>query len=341
MASRDCEHIVRLRAWIDDGVGGGVASPAGDGFGGAILEHCRETLMAMTKAYEGLLPVDTQSTVLRGTARGLAHIHAFAIAHFDLSPGNILIHWLSDSGLVAKIADFGCSRRLRTPPPGTATVLWPTSLLQGPSYYPEYQKAVSPDDVTCTWTYRAPEITLGLPYAFPTDVWSLGVIARELATGRHLYQLSPEDCALVYASFMCGPITNAVWPDVQSAPFYKPPAKSFKPDVWAATRFSKVDKITLDFIHSILQADPAKRPTAAGVVASNVWVSNDVTGLRHSGGQVAMPGASPAAASVGGVGASHSAKLGSVVHSHGAVSDRPGRPMAYAYAQSGWPWRRC
>ena len=71
--------------------------------------------MAMTKAYEGLLPVDTQSTVLRGTARGLAHIHAFAIAHFDFSPGNILIHGLSDSGLVAKITDFGCSRRLRTP----------------------------------------------------------------------------------------------------------------------------------------------------------------------------------------------------------------------------------
>jgi serine/threonine protein kinase len=339
VASRDCEHIVRLRAWIDDGVGGGVASPAGDGFGGAILEHCRETLMAMTKAYEGLLPVDTQSTVLRGTARGLAHIHAFAIAHFDLSPGNILIHWLSDSGLVAKIADFGCSRRLRTPPPGSANVLWPTSLLQGPSYYPEYQKAVSPTDVTCTWTYRAPEITLGLPYAFPTDVWSLGVIARELATGRNLFHLGSETCPLVYASFMCGPITNAVWPDVQSAPFYKPPATSFKPDVWAATRFSKVDKITLDFIHSILQADPAKRPTAAGLVASNVWVSNDVTRLRHSGLQVAMPGASPAAASVGGVGASHSAKtakrqgstsLGSGVRSGAEVPDRPAAPTRAA-----------
>jgi hypothetical protein len=98
---------------------------------------------------------------------------------------------------------------------------------------------------------------------------------------------------------MCGPITNAVWPDVQSAPFYKPPAKDFKPDDWAVTRFCKVDKISLDFIHSILQADPAKRPTAAGLVASNVWVSNDVTRLRHSGLQVAMPGASPAAASVG------------------------------------------
>ena len=177
VASRDCEHIVRLRAWIDDGVAGGVASPASDGFGGAILEYCRESLMAMHKAYEGLLPVLTQSIVLRGTARGLAHIHALAIAHFDLSLGNIMLQWASDSGLIAKIADFGCSMRLRTPPPGpgSANALWPTSLLQNNlAGYPEYQQAVHRSDVTCTWTYRAPEITLGLRYGFPTDVWSFG-----------------------------------------------------------------------------------------------------------------------------------------------------------------------
>ena len=140
--------------------------------------------------------------------------------------------------------------------------------------------------MTCTWTYRAPEITLGLPYAFPTDVWSLGVIARELATGHNLYHLGTETCPLVYASFMCGPITSAVWPDVQSAPFYKQPSPHFKLDDWKAKRFDKVDEISFDFASSILQADPAKRPTAAGVVASNVWVSNDARVLRHSGGQV-------------------------------------------------------
>ena len=117
--------------------------------------------------------------------------------------------------------------------------------------YPEYQKAVSPKDVTCAWTYRAPEITLGLPYAFPTDVWSLGVIARELMTGRKLYHVTDETDPLLYA-LMCGPITNAVWPDVESAPFYKQPSPHFKADDWKAKRFGKVDEISLNFVHSIL-----------------------------------------------------------------------------------------
>ncbi len=42
VASQDCEHIVKVRAWIDDAGIGGVASPANDGFGGTILEYCRD-----------------------------------------------------------------------------------------------------------------------------------------------------------------------------------------------------------------------------------------------------------------------------------------------------------
>ena len=98
-------------------------------------------------------------------------------------------------------------------------------------------------------------------HCFPTDGWSFGVIARELVTGRSLYQLTVG----TDSSCMCGPITNAVWPDVQSAPFYKQPSPNFKPDDWKARRFGKVDEISSNFVHSILQADPAKRPTVVAM----------------------------------------------------------------------------
>lgn len=38
-------------------------------------------------------------------------------------------------------------------------------------------------------SYRAPEVILGLPYDQKVDVWSLGCILAELATGRVLFQV--------------------------------------------------------------------------------------------------------------------------------------------------------
>ena len=121
-------------------------------------------------------------------------------------------------------------------------------MLQNKSYpYPEDLQCSCPAEMTCTRTFRAPEISLGLPYGFPSDVWSLGVIARELVTGRNLYHhlrgISHTD-SLKYASLHCGPITSEVWPDVQSAPWYKPPSAQFKPDDWTLKRLQQVDEFS-------------------------------------------------------------------------------------------------
>lgn len=41
-------------------------------------------------------------------------------------------------------------------------------------------------------SYRAPEVILGLPYDQKIDVWSLGCILAELATGRVLFQVGVD-----------------------------------------------------------------------------------------------------------------------------------------------------
>ena len=145
-------------------------------------------------------------------------------------------------------------------------------MLQNKSY-PEYLQCTCQAEMTCTWTYRGPEIGLGLPYGFPSDLWILGVIARELVTGRNLYLLrfGCDGDSLEYASLHCGPITNEVWPDVRSAQWYKPPSAQFKPDDWKLKRLQQFDENSLGIVRRILQADPARRPTAAHLVASRVW----------------------------------------------------------------------
>jgi serine/threonine protein kinase len=51
-------------------------------------------------------------------------------------------------------------------------------------------------------SYRAPEVILGLPYGQKIDVWSLGCILAELATGYVLFQVRVWDHRFPGVSFL-------------------------------------------------------------------------------------------------------------------------------------------
>ncbi len=106
-------------------------------------------------------------------ADGLQAAHALGIFHRDLKPQNVM---LTDGGLV-KILDFGLARRLR-----------PEEAAFDPSK-PALAKDAS---VAATYTARGGTIRYMAPEQFVTgqssvqsDVWALGVILYELASGRH------------------------------------------------------------------------------------------------------------------------------------------------------------
>lgn len=107
-------------------------------------------------------------------ADGLQAAHALGIFHRDLKPQNVM---LTDGGLV-KILDFGLARRLRPEEarfdPGKPAV------------------AKDPAAAAATYTARGGTIRYMAPEQFVTghssvqsDVWALGVILYELASGRH------------------------------------------------------------------------------------------------------------------------------------------------------------
>lgn len=110
-------------------------------------------------ARRGPLPEAELLPLALGIARGLAHAHAAGVIHRDLKPANILLA-TGPAGLVPKIADFGMARAssFAGADKGALTVLG-------------------------TPQYMAPECLEPLAVDPRTDLYALGCIIHELATG--------------------------------------------------------------------------------------------------------------------------------------------------------------
>lgn len=131
--------------------------------------------------------------VLRGVASGLAGIHARAVVHRDLKPGNVL---LSDEGdpdtTIVKISDFGISTFVRENDVSTMR------LDDGP-------ELTVTGAVIGTPHYMAPEAARGGKSAQPSaDVFSFGVLAFEVLTGKRPFK-HPPAVALLKESTLPGP----------------------------------------------------------------------------------------------------------------------------------------
>uniref|UniRef100_A0A4W5NW06 cyclin-dependent kinase n=1 Tax=Hucho hucho TaxID=62062 RepID=A0A4W5NW06_9TELE len=120
--------------------------------------------------------------------RGLSYCHKRKILHRDLKPQNLLIN---DKGEL-KLADFGLARAKSVP-----------------------TKTYS-NEVVTLW-YRPPEVLLGTTeYSTPIDMWGVGCILFEMATGRPMFPGSSvkEELHLVFR--IIGTPTEDSWPGISN-----------------------------------------------------------------------------------------------------------------------------
>lgn len=127
--------------------------------GNVLYNLCLEYAPAGTLSDEvrrqgGSLTESTMRSYTRQILLGMEYLHANGIVHCDIKGHNILV---TDEG--AKLADFGCARRVNGDHYGSVTICG-------------------------TPLYMAPEAARGEQQGFPADVWALGCTIIEMATGQ-------------------------------------------------------------------------------------------------------------------------------------------------------------
>jgi serine/threonine-protein kinase len=115
-------------------------------------------------------------------ADALAHAHARNVVHRDVKPSNILV---AQNGRI-KVLDFGVAKRI------------------GPDASDKTTQSLSLSErgsVAGTLAYMAPEQLQGQQATAQTDVWSIGVVLHELATGERPFR---GDTPFVLSSAILG-----------------------------------------------------------------------------------------------------------------------------------------
>jgi eukaryotic-like serine/threonine-protein kinase len=129
-----------------------------------IVMECVDGVNLKTYMARHALTTTELVEIARQIANALEAAHAKGVVHRDIKPGNLLV---GESGQV-KVLDFGLARRFRTSDTDEVGV----------------EGSTIPGRPIGTANYMAPERILQLPLDPRSDLFSLGVVMYEMATGR-------------------------------------------------------------------------------------------------------------------------------------------------------------
>lgn len=181
------------------------------GYNMLLLEYCgKKSLKDIIYNHRSYITDEIICVIVRELVCAVKELQEMSYIHCDIKSSNVLFN--DDYEL--KLCDFSCARR-----------------------FEEFQDDDDWDDDESRYGsiyWMAPEVCNGSQYIPPSDIWSLGVLAYEMAEGHPLYFDKDKNVALskIYKDGFCG----------------------FKDITRHPTDF-------VDFVIECLKKDPYERPT--------------------------------------------------------------------------------
>jgi Tol biopolymer transport system component len=207
-----------------------------DGIEYLVMEYLEGETLA-DRLVKGPLPLEQTLRYGIEIADALDKAHRQGIVHRDLKPGNVM---LTKAGV--KLLDFGLAKAVQPASPASALTSLPT---EGPPLTAE-------GTILGTVQYMAPEQLEGRQTDARTDVFALGTVLYEMATGRRAFSGATQ------ASLISTILRDDPQPVSQVQPM-SPPA---------------LDRL----VRTCLAKDPEERWQNAGDVARELkWIAGNLT----------------------------------------------------------------
>ncbi|XP_047525186.1 ribosomal protein S6 kinase 2 beta isoform X1 [Pieris napi] len=212
-------HIITLRGVYEEG--GRILAVTELCRGGELLEHITQ---------KRFLPEREAAPILRNVLHAVHYLHAHTTVHRDIKPSNILFATAQKRPEDIRLVDFGLAKQLRAE----------NGLLMTPCY---------------TANFVAPEVLKRAGYDAACDIWSLGVLAYIMLSGRTPFASTGDDTP------------EAILTRIESG----------KVDL-SGGAWRQVSTEARNCVRRMLQLEPALRPRASDLLRE-AWLS---PGHAHS-----------------------------------------------------------
>jgi mitogen-activated protein kinase kinase kinase len=177
---------------------------------------------------------------------GLAYLHQAGIVHRDIKPENILL----DHNGIIKYVDFGAAKIIARSGRTVAPMDGPNGGILGKDAQIANQRGKNQKTTTGTPMYMSPEVIRGdspdlVNRQGAVDIWSLGCVVLEMATGRRPWSTLDNEWAIMYNI-----------------------AQGNQPALPTQDQLSDTG---IDFVRRCFECDPLRRPTAAELL-QHEWI---------------------------------------------------------------------